>query len=228
MAQWKAALAVVATSSILTLLFVAGIGWTLQGLADELRLPLLIVAAVAGLLTSLALIVAVFALYQLADRKFALGLPDGSIRAVVALLLIVLFSALTIFLTIRLKQTNAGEPVVDFAKQLLTILGTLMTSVTSFYFGSRAVSDGTRAAKDNPTDTEPSSGITTAEPPLSPEPSPDKTAGKDTTEIGEETAARRDIDALKAEIEELRSAIGALQVKKRFNIDLNTDLTASP
>lgn len=148
MRSWVPAVVVVAVSCVLTLLVVGGVGWLLNGLQDELRLPLLIVSAVGGLLAGLTLIVTVFALYELADRKYALGLPDGSVRAVIALLLIVLFSTLTVFLTIRLKQTDAGEPVVDFAKQLLTILGTLMTSVTGFYFGSRAVAEGSKIVAD--------------------------------------------------------------------------------
>jgi hypothetical protein len=154
-AQWKAALIVVAVSSGLTLAFVAVLGWTLRGLQDEIKLPLLVVAAVAGLLASLALVVAVFALYQLADKTYALGLPDGSVRAIIALLLIVLFSVTTVFLTVRLQNAAAGAPVVDFAKQILTILGTLMTAVASFYFGTRAVADGAKASQSGPTNTAP-------------------------------------------------------------------------
>jgi len=136
-----------------TLGFVALVGRTLGPLADELKLPLLIVTAVVGLLGSLALVVIVFAVYQLTDKKYALALPDGSIRGVMALLLIVLFAVLTVFLTIRLGNiTDAQRPVVDFAKQLLTILGTLMTSVASFYFGTRAATDGAQAAAARKTD----------------------------------------------------------------------------
>lgn len=157
-AQWKAALIVVAVSSGLTLSFVAVLGWSLRGLPDEIKLPLLIVAAVAALLASLALVVAVFAIYQLADKTYALGLPDGSVRAIIALLLIVLFSATTVFLTVRLQNAAAGAPIVDFAKQLLTILGTLMTAVSSFYFGTRAVADGAKASQPGPNTAPPTIG----------------------------------------------------------------------
>lgn len=153
--QWKAAVFVIAISSGLTLAFVAILGWALRDLPDEIKLPLLVVAAVAGLLSSLALVVAVFAIYRLANKSYALGLPDGSVRAIIALLLIVLFSVTTVFLTVRLQNAAAGAPVVDFAKQLLTILGTLMTSVASFYFGTRAVTDGAKVSRSGPTDTEP-------------------------------------------------------------------------
>jgi len=147
---WKVAVVLVAVSSALTLAFVAALGYVLGDKPDEIRLPLLVVAAVAGLLSALALMVAVFAVYSLATPNFALGLPDGSVRAIIALLLIVLFSTTTVFLTVRLKDTRAEQPVVDFAKQLLTILGTLMTSVASFYFGTKAVSDGARVAQNPP------------------------------------------------------------------------------
>lgn len=114
----------------------------------------------------------------LASPKEALGLPDGSIRAVIALMLLVLFTIVAIFLYNRvangvesvdgitasqLTELRKQVPVVltvpdtgdgpfkvyfrnmnpagdDIAKQLITLLGTLVTAIASFYFGANAVS----------------------------------------------------------------------------------------
>ncbi len=150
----------------------------------EIVLPVLAIAGVVVLLIALALISMAFALVKLSDPTQALGLPEGSVRAVVALSLVVLFAIITIFLYGDL--TNAGHvnvaknvteaekqsfaelvphstfvkdastdknaaptytvyyadavsaPAQDFAKQLLVLIGTLVTAVSSFYFGAKA------------------------------------------------------------------------------------------
>jgi hypothetical protein len=132
-----------------------------------------------------------------------MGLPEGSIRAVIALSLIVLFAILSVFLyqgvsngplnrienlsdTDRLQfvrdhvnardinavpMTDAkGEPLKnpdgspknlyvvtyrsansansdDFAKQMLVLLGTLMTAVTSFYLGAGTATSAKKAGE---------------------------------------------------------------------------------
>lgn len=190
---------------------------------NELSLPLLAISGVVALLGALAVVAISFALTNLSDRTQALGLPSGSVRAVIALSLVVLFAILSVYLfsslhnggrldteecltaeeviglqagprplqvllmrqmpsaetsqkcapltptqevsnigmvepgaawaaaqdgakahaaryTIRYRDTPnpAGE---DFAKQLLVLIGTLVTSVASFYFGAKAVSE---------------------------------------------------------------------------------------
>lgn len=128
----------------------------------------------------------VFKLLQLSDGKQALGLPEGTVRAVIAMVLIALFAAAPLYLfknmsgaertieglTADQKQKLESDPNVlhpvffevkeaksstgatsstftaqyrerpdpagvDFAKQMLVLLGTLATSVTSFYFGAK-------------------------------------------------------------------------------------------
>lgn len=154
------------------------------------RLPLLTITGVLALLVALALISAAFALLELSDKNQALGLPEGSIRAVIAIGLLLIFSILTIFLysdlaapptkdlssisnltpaqakalgsTVKVlyEKTEADEKggitvyfreprsaaAEDFAKQLLVLIGTLLTSVTSFYFGSKAAATNTTDA----------------------------------------------------------------------------------
>jgi hypothetical protein len=137
-----------------------------------------------------------------------MGLPEGSIRAVIALSLIVLFAILSVFLyegvskgslvvnnlvpetlrmqlvrdhaaqevqSVLLKEKDGITPLKggadgkenlydvsyritnttadDFAKQMLVLLGTLMTAVTSFYLGAgtatSAAKAGGEAAKES-------------------------------------------------------------------------------
>jgi hypothetical protein len=224
------------------------------GLANEVSLPLLAIAGVVVLLGALALVSIAFKMMDMADPQEALALPAGSIRAVIALSLVVLFAILTVFLFSSLDSggrvqkltclsaaesdtflrnlgpqqvlltiesaasekgepcrrraaatssatppTSAAEPAAgangpspaassgtppsppptpspdasatsapagtqppaslftvyhrdtidpasqDFAKQLLVLIGTLVTAVASFYFGAKAVSDAQAA-----------------------------------------------------------------------------------
>lgn len=64
----------------------------------ENNLPVLLVTGTVALLLSIATLVIVFARLSLTSWRSALGLPEGSIRAVIALLLIVLFFITAVFL----------------------------------------------------------------------------------------------------------------------------------
>jgi len=164
-------------------------------------LPLVAIFGIMILFGALALTATLFARLHLDDSSQALALPEGSIRAAIALSLIVLFAIIAILLNqviakpyvisdLNEEQKAAmlrdfpqrvlaiiptclatppasgsaegdGKPAAvdckgasapytvhmlppptpestDLAKQLLILIGTLMTSVVSFYFGSRA------------------------------------------------------------------------------------------
>jgi hypothetical protein len=165
-------------------------------------LPILAVFGIMVLLGSLAITAALFARLKLSNKDQALALPEGSVRAAIALSLIVLFA----IISIMLYQSNSepykidglteeekkgvlqdlktqviavapngcaastpppcsaadkryavhvrvqpGQESTDIAKQLLTLIGTLMTAVTSFYFASRAAEPSARkTAADTP------------------------------------------------------------------------------
>jgi hypothetical protein len=151
-------------------------------------LPILAIFGIMILFGALALISTVFARLDLSAPNEALALPPGSIRAAIALALIVLFALISVMLyqslsrpyvvkdlsfvqkealvkepsnhilgvipeacrlagaactaeqlpyTVHLRQSPTTESA-DLAKQLLILVGTLMTSVTSFYFASRS------------------------------------------------------------------------------------------
>lgn len=184
--------------------------------SKAIGLPILAILGIMILLGTLALVALLFQRLDLADRTQPLGLPQGSMRAVIALSLIVLFAIISITLyrttakgagsyqlggltieernalvvrsgdrvqeisfdhclgqantspsdgqeqkpgvanesatfeqrerlcaqeqrryTIQIRVTPTPEST-DLAKQLLVLIGTLMTSVTSFYFAARS------------------------------------------------------------------------------------------
>jgi hypothetical protein len=169
-----------------------GMFWLLTRLTKDGSgsLALLAIGGVVVLILLLTAVAMVFKILGLTNDTQAMGLPEGSIRAVIALSLIVLFAILSVFLyqgisngplnavervteteraqffrdhaTARDVQSKAlkdakGDPLKnadgkelfdvsyrgtntansdDFAKQMLVLLGTLMTAVTSFYLGA--------------------------------------------------------------------------------------------
>ena len=147
---------------------------------NAVKLPLLAIVGIMALLASIAIVSVTFSLAGLSDKSQALGLPEGSVRAVIALSLIVLFAITSVFLHSSLSErglqrtaalskadadafaarlrsdelvgtepSGADRAVVvyrlgtqaseDFAKQVFTLIGTLMTAVASFYFAARTV-----------------------------------------------------------------------------------------
>lgn len=177
-------------------LLMAGLGY---GLFDRMRLiglPLMAILGIVLLFGTLALVAMLFESLKLTNRAEPLALPPGSIRAAIALSLIVLFAITSIMLfqsmvgqpyllkgfskaqmysmverspdnvievvpaacaasvpaggacadaderfDLHLQGAGLSESASDLATQLLTLVGTLMTSVTSFYFATRGQSD---------------------------------------------------------------------------------------
>jgi hypothetical protein len=193
---------VLAIIAVLFYAFIAVINAS-RGLPTETSLPLLAIGGVIMLIGVLTVVAIIFSILGLADEGQAMGLPEGSIRAVIALSLIVLFAILAVFLyegvsgtsgpvntvenlsdaeraaflrdhaTARdlqavLVKDKEGQPLKnpdgtpkyvynvtyrsanltsdDFAKQLLVLLGTLMTAITSFYLGAGMATSAAAAA----------------------------------------------------------------------------------
>ncbi|MCU7376180.1 hypothetical protein PEC18_36690 [Paucibacter sp. O1-1] len=174
-------------------------------------LPVLAILGIMILLGTLSLVAMLFRQLDLTDKGQPLALPPGSMRATIALALIVLFAIISI--TLYMSISDGGEPyklpglreternalvvaaasrvvetfddqcakptqapvagsappscatddrryivvlrpapsseAVDLAKQLLVLVGTLMTSVTSYYFATRAGAEGNQPAPEN-------------------------------------------------------------------------------
>jgi hypothetical protein len=78
------------------------------------------------------------------DAAYAFGLPQGSVRALLALTLNILFIFVALFFYLDLDDTLKKE----MAKDILTILGTLVIAISSFYFGVKATEQGNEFARE--------------------------------------------------------------------------------
>ncbi len=120
----------------------------------ELVIGLIIVLGVAVLLVLLYIMAAGFAALSMSDSKQAMRLPQGSIRAIIALFLIVVWVILSAFLYGAVQNSNNNTEVIRLAQQLFTTMSTLAVAVASFYFGSRSVASA-RAALEASTSQQP-------------------------------------------------------------------------
>jgi uncharacterized membrane protein len=152
MKRWAAGVITISVTFVVTVLFVYVVSLALAKGQDSVRLPLLIVAAVVGLLGAIAFVVVAFSLYGLINGQEPLGLPEGSVRALLALLILGIFASMTIFFFGAMRTPPPANTTIDMtaandlAKQVLTILGTLLTAIASFYFGSQSATSAVKAA----------------------------------------------------------------------------------
>jgi hypothetical protein len=102
---WGGLLAALFFGAVLTRL-----AWT-DHLGAEVVLPLLAIGGIVCLLMALTLVAIVFAKAGLADKSQALALPEGSVRAVLALGLVVIFAIVTVYLFGSL-DTGGGDVAV--------------------------------------------------------------------------------------------------------------------
>jgi len=99
-----------AISAVLIVILVGVLVWFWQSNqednpAAEVQMGVIIVMSVVILMTLLFAISSGFSAIDLSDRGQALGLPEGSIRAMIALVLIMIFVILSIYL---FRETNRG------------------------------------------------------------------------------------------------------------------------
>jgi hypothetical protein len=94
----------------------------------EVVLPILFIVGVLLLLLALGTLAVVLKNHKLADKRMPMGLPDGSMRAFIALLIVVLFFIIAIFLFRELQEqgpprileqlTQAQVDTIPLADQL--------------------------------------------------------------------------------------------------------------
>ena len=95
--------------ALVTLVAIAVTGFGLRAFPSqyeetpEIALPVLILVGAIVLFLSLAFIAAAFAALNLTDRAHALALPEGSVRSLIALLLITIFAITSVFLYRQLR-----------------------------------------------------------------------------------------------------------------------------
>lgn len=141
---WAAATIVLTVSILVMLGFVSLVTWLVTQQKGTFHLPMLVVAGVIALLGAIGFLVVVFAFFHLQNSTQALGLPDGSVRAIVALMLLIIFSILAVYYFEELANGVATQRA-DFAKQVVALMGTLLTAVTTFYFSAKSSSDALAA-----------------------------------------------------------------------------------
>ncbi len=165
--------------------FVVLVRQIVPAFVSSYSLPMLALLGVVTMLGTLLIFTALLNLIGLSDQTQALGLPEGSVRALLALALLGLFAVLASSVlgkpelrtfsqlssddVVALIRNNPeardlvqvagpeGKYTVHFysplrqdesSKQILTLVGTLMTAVIAFYFGTasmRAPNDISRA-----------------------------------------------------------------------------------
>lgn len=153
------------TLIIVLLVFVPQIGKTEFGIESQMVLAIILGTAV--FLSTITFVTTIFSHLRLQNKFQALGLPEGSVRAIIALCLIILFVIMSIYL---FNSTGAQPPrrienaswyngtafvpvpyngtayiprepsdaQIDIAKSLITTVGTLVVALAGFYFGTRA------------------------------------------------------------------------------------------
>src|SRR5260221_10703125 len=77
-----------------------GVFWLLIELvkAGDGSLPLLAIGGIVVLIFMLTAVAMIFSILDLANKDHSMGLPEGSIRSVIVLSLLVLFAILSVFL----------------------------------------------------------------------------------------------------------------------------------
>lgn len=135
--------------SVLSVVITGGIIWIMTWLVrkenerlfmPEITLPIMIVASLAVLVTILAILSAVMGGLGMSDSRYALGMPEGSIRAVIALSLILIFIVSALYLYNAIEYTSdlsQGLPESQFN----TLLEQQPERVA--YFQARTVGDTT-------------------------------------------------------------------------------------
>ena len=119
----QAAGVIIAVGVLLAFILAAEIGDALEIEEDwsgntAIALPLLAIFGVVILILALTILTTVTAILDLNNRVYALGLPQGSIRAVIALGLLVAFLVIAIFLYIDLPADEFTTRTVDSAEDL--------------------------------------------------------------------------------------------------------------
>src|ERR1700761_7984740 len=106
--------------------------------------PPLAIGVLAGfvmVIVALAGLVLIFNALGLSDTGSALGLPSGSIRALLALSLVTVFVGVCSADLLDPQLINA-----DAGKQILSISATALTTIIGFYFGSNSANEAFSAA----------------------------------------------------------------------------------
>lgn len=90
-------------------------------------------------------LVAMFDGLRLTSRQSALALPEGSVRALIALALILIFVVIGVYVV---SAVLTGDAQQNSAAALLGTVGTLVVAVAGFYFGTNSVTTAAGVVRD--------------------------------------------------------------------------------
>jgi hypothetical protein len=111
--------------------------------SPELVLGLVVILGVTVLGVLFFILTTGYAALGLADRKQALGMPEGSVRAMIALFLLITFVIVSLYVfgrvSIKYPDTQITDEAPKLAGQMITLLGTLVGTISGFYFGTSAL-----------------------------------------------------------------------------------------
>lgn len=151
----------------LILIFSLAGGFVLQAVFYhdvEISFSIVIVLCVCVLLMMLLLTAIGFNALELDDPHQAFGLPDGSIRALLAILLVIIWVIVSLFLVALIsgfygKNFTPSQDGVKIAEQLYTTMSTLVVAISAFFFGSNTYDAAQRStyrlsASGQPTNTD--------------------------------------------------------------------------
>jgi hypothetical protein len=72
----------------------------------EVGLPILLVAGLIALVAALAILVGTFSIFGLSSKTSAFGVPEGTLQAVIAMMIIMIFAITSLYLNASLKETT--------------------------------------------------------------------------------------------------------------------------
>lgn len=130
----------------------------------DLVIGIVLVFGVSVLLLFLFLMSLGFNAVGLTDKGEPLGLPTGSIRALIALLLIFIWVIVSIFIFNAISNLDATKyaDAIKLGQQFYTTMSTLVVAIAAFYFGSNTHRDA--QSDQSNSNQSPDSGPASAQP----------------------------------------------------------------
>jgi hypothetical protein len=106
--KWKQTILLSLSAIVVIALVSVLMGLALRAVPDnhlspEIALTILLVTGLGGLVTLLVIAVSIFHILGLSDSNRAFGLPEGTIRAIIAIGLIIIFAMVSVFLYYQVK-----------------------------------------------------------------------------------------------------------------------------
>lgn len=109
---------------LLALIALGAVGiWAAPASGLEIVLPVLALGGIVALLIAIALVSIVFKSFDMADAGKALALPEGSVRAILALSLLVLFAIFSVFLYVNIGTESQIANDLDATQEAAFLKG---------------------------------------------------------------------------------------------------------